>query len=136
MNANPQSTVVDVHSQFLRAKGYRNLQEWRNDPQNLYVGRSGIDSINGRTVQREGSIWANPFKVGRDGNLQQCVAQYDRYIREKIARNEVNINELRGKRLGCWCVKDEEVCFDATKPLQQYCCHGEVLLKILSENPR
>jgi hypothetical protein len=130
---NPQeSFVVDVHSQFIKSKGFRNLTEWRNHPQNLYIGREGFDNLNGKTVPREGSVWGNPFKE-KDGTLAQRISRYESYIREKISRGEVNLNELRGKYLGCWCVKDEVVCFDARKPLHEYRCHGEVLLKILSE---
>jgi hypothetical protein len=128
-----KSSVVDVHVQYLRANGYSDLKEWRNNPGNLYVGRSGVDTVKGKTVHREGSVWANPFKLGRDGDLPTVIRKYDRYIREKIALKEVDVEELRGKRLGCWCVKDAEFCFDKEKPLEEYCCHGEVLLKMLEE---
>jgi hypothetical protein len=128
-----ESSVVDVHVQFLRENGYSDLREWRNNPENLYVGRSGIDTVKGKTVPRDGSVWANPFKLGRDGDLPTVIRKYDHYIRGKIARNEVDVEELREKRLGCWCVKDRELFFDKDKPLEQYCCHGEVLLNMLHE---
>ncbi len=127
------TTVVDVHVQFIRPRGYSNFTAWRSDPRNLYIGRSGFDKLGQQTIRREGSIWANPFKVGRDGDLRSCVLQYDRYIRRKIERNEVDLSELQGKRLGCWCVGNAEVCFDANIPLDQYVCHGQVLVKILQE---
>ena len=128
-----KTTVVDCHIQHIRDAGYRNIIEWRADPKNCYIGRAGVDKIGGRDLKREGSAWANPYKVGRDGDLRSCVAQYNSYIRRKIARGELNPTELKGKRLGCWCVGRGEKCYDASLPFEEYVCHGQVLLKILKE---
>ena len=64
------------------------------------------------------SKWGNPFRIGRDGNRDQVIKMYEVHIRRRpdlIAA----LPELAGKRLGCYC-----------KPLP---CHGDVLLKLLSE---
>eukprot|EP01040_Poterioochromonas_malhamensis_P010834 gene10834-11809_t len=127
------TTVVDLHAHFLRERGYTNFTAWRSDPRNFYIGRSGFDTVGGETVRREGSVWGNPFKAGRDGDLRSRLFQYKRYIRGKIERKEVDLSELHGKRLGCWCVGNAEICFDANLPVDQYVCHGQVLLKILQE---
>ena len=63
-----------------------------------------------------GSIWGNPFVIGRDGNRKEVIEKY----RTWILSNEFllnNLNELKGKKIGCFC-----------KPLA---CHGDVLVGLL-----
>ena len=127
------TSVVDCHSQYIRQAGYSNIIEWRADPSNFYIGRAGVDKVGGRDLKREGSVWGNPFKAGRDGDLQARIRQYDAYIRRKIANGEVNPAELSGKRLGCWCIGTGEKCYDSNVSIDQFVCHGQVLLKILHE---
>jgi hypothetical protein len=72
----------------------------------------------GRRMSRYGleeSVWANPFKEGRDGTLSEVIAKYhERLLQqpELLAR----LHELRGRALCCWCWP---------KP-----CHGDVLLRL------
>ena len=54
----------------------------------------------------------------------QAIFLYEQYIRSSPLMND--IEELRGKRLGCWCV--------GVIPYRR--CHGEVLVKILNEKNR
>lgn len=77
----------------------------------------------GRPVWRRGlrgSRWANPFRVGRDGTREVVIAKYRRWL---LAQPDliVDIAQLRGEVLGCWC-----------KPLD---CHGDVLAE-LAESTR
>ncbi len=78
----------------------------QREPYNVYIGRA---------VPRLGlpaSPWANPYRIGRDGDRAEVIAKYRAWILtqpELMAR----LPELRGKRLGCWC-----------SPLP---CHGDVL---------
>ncbi len=44
------------------------------------------------------SKWDNPYKVG---TTQEVLALYEVHIRESNLIND--IDELRGKELGCWC---------------------------------
>jgi hypothetical protein len=60
----------------------------------------------------DASKWANPF-VGKE-----AVDKYRKYILSKPTLLE-DIEELRGKRLGCWC---------KPKP-----CHGDVLIELLNK---
>lgn len=62
--------------------------------------------------------WHNPYPVKQ--YQEQAIPLFEQYIRSSLLMNE--IEELRGKRLGCWC---------SPKP-----CHGDVLVKILNERPR
>jgi hypothetical protein len=59
-----------------------------------------------------GSIWGNPFVIGRDGDRAEVIRKYELYLETKpelIAR----LPELRGKRIGCFCAPQA--------------CHGDVL---------
>ena len=64
-----------------------------------------------------GSCWANPYLVGRDGDRLGVIERYRGYIATR-ADLVARLDELRGKRLGCWC---------APRP-----CHGSVLLDMLA----
>lgn len=67
---------------------------------------------------RRPAKWGNPFKIGVDGTRAEVIKKFEDWIREQ-PHLLADIEELRGKRLGCWC---------APKP-----CHGDVLVKILTE---
>ncbi|MFF2053745.1 DUF4326 domain-containing protein [Leifsonia sp. NPDC058194] len=70
----------------------------RKETYDVYIGR--------------GSIWGNPFVIGRDGDRAEVIRKYEAYLAsrpELIAR----LPELRGKRIGCFCAPQA--------------CHGDVL---------
>lgn len=62
------------------------------------------------------SIFANPYKIGRDGTREQVI---ERYLEHVLGRQELllRLHELRGRRLACWC---------KPKP-----CHGDVLIELV-----
>ena len=75
----------------------------------------------GRAVYRGGwqlpkSKWANPFSVNKYGR-EKCLQLYKDYVLTSGLID--NIEELRGKQLGCWCHPEK--------------CHGDVLLSLLAE---
>lgn len=82
----------------------------KKEPYDVYIGRavSGL----------KGSIWANPFKIGPDGDRDEVIEKYHQYI---MSKPELlgQLESLRGKTLGCWC-----------KPQD---CHGDVLVELLGE---
>lgn len=101
-----------VRIQRKRTKG------WKMPENTVYVGRH--------------SKWGNPHRVGvslqpnGDGTYSRmtpadAVARYrDEYLpywRRKASENALNVAELRGKNLACWCPLD--------KP-----CHADVLLEL------
>lgn len=64
-----------------------------------------------------GSPFGNPFKIGVHGNREEVITKYRNWVLTQpllLAKME----ELRGKRLGCWC-----------KPKA---CHGDVIVEILN----
>jgi hypothetical protein len=84
----------------------------------------GCDVYIGRLCNNGGwsldeSKWHNPFSMN-DYTRYECVEKYREYITKKIEEDPsyYNIEELRGKTLGCWC-----------KPNP---CHGDVLVEIVS----
>jgi hypothetical protein len=76
----------------------------------IYVGR-GRDPRSG-----EPGRWGNPFRIDRDGDRDEVIARYRRWLRSEIKAGRISLPELaalHGKVLGCWCAPRA--------------CHGEVL---------
>lgn len=127
--------VCNCKVKYLRPQ-YRDLEQWCQDSaNNTYIGRAGVVFVKGSRYPKQSSIWANPFKIGKDGNRGQVIAKYRSYIKEKISRDpeSYNLEELRGKTLGCWCISNEQGCttsYDADSTILE--CHGQVLLELLS----
>jgi len=65
------------------------------------------------------SKWANPYPVTRYG-LDEALSRYRTHICARIASDPsmYDLNELRGKTLGCWCAPNR--------------CHGDILIDLLS----
>ena len=80
----------------------------------VYIGREC--TMGGWNLPR--SKWANPFTVAKIGSMERVIALYRAYIlqRPDLLRD---LEELRGKVLGCWC-----------KPGP---CHGDVLVELLKK---
>ncbi|WP_103349164.1 DUF4326 domain-containing protein [Amycolatopsis sp. CA-128772] len=81
-----------------------NLKGHRDDPAYadvVYVGRAMHRG--GRHLA--GSRLASPFRPGPDGSREEVVARYREYL---LARPDLLalLPELRGRRLGCWCVPE------------------------------
>jgi hypothetical protein len=75
----------------------------RTDQFDVYIGR--------------GSKWGNPFIIGQDGNRDQVIAKYRRWLFDN-PELMADLDELSGKTLGCFC-----------KPER---CHGDVLVAALN----
>lgn len=110
--------VVNVKVKYIRPK-YNNLKEWCSDKNNYYIGRKGIVFINGERYPKKDSIFANPYKVGKDGDIDEVLYKYKKYIKNKIKENPEILEEIKNKNLGCWCHPNK--------------CHGDILKKILKK---
>ncbi len=75
----------------------------------VYIGR--------KTRDMPGSIWGNPYIVGKDGTREEVIEKYKEYI---LSKPELlaQLESLRGKILGCWC--------------SPQACHGDVLIELLN----
>ncbi len=108
-------SIVNCKVKHIRPK-YNNLFEWMNDENNIYIGRKGVVFIDKKRFPEKSSIFANPFKIGKDGSREEVLVKYRHYI----TNNETLINELlslQGKNLGCWCCPEM--------------CHGNILLELI-----
>lgn len=114
-------SVVNCKVSYIRPK-YKNLKEWMEDPNNVYIGRAGIVFIDKQRFPKKSSNFSNPYKIGKDGTREEVIEKYKNYITQKLKENVLLQEELfkmKGKNLGCWC---------APEP-----CHGNVLLDLLSK---
>lgn len=74
-------------------------------PDAIYIGRP--------------SKWGCPFVIGRDGNREQVIEKYKKWIKTQPGLIKMAKVELKGKGLVCFCY-----------PLA---CHGDVLIEIANE---
>lgn len=66
-----------------------------------------------------GSIWGNPFEIGKDGTRKQVIEKYEEYLLNN-PNLLIKLPELKNKVLGCWC-----------SPLA---CHGDILVKYANQD--
>lgn len=88
-----KTIIINIHSKDILSKHF-----------DVFIGR--------------GSKWGNKNKIGQHGTRKQVVEMH----REDVRKNKKlmsEIEELRGKILGCYC-----------KPLY---CHGDIYLELLGE---
>ena len=76
----------------------------KKEPYDVYIGRP--------------SKWGNPFTIGKDGNREQVINAYRKWINDS-PELLYQIHELEGKTLGCWC--------------SPKACHGDVLIELVNE---
>jgi hypothetical protein len=86
-------------------------------PRRIRLSRARGWRMPDNTVKVDRSTpWGNPFKVGVDGTLVECLDLY----KATLSRGVIDdLHLLRGKNLACWCRLD--------KP-----CHADVLLELAS----
>ena len=60
--------------------------------------------------------WGNRYVIGRDGTRDEVIKKYEQWL----AKSGLDVTELRGKDLVCWC-----------KP---QACHADVLMKLANQN--
>jgi len=107
-------TIVNIH----KIKGRRPAFD-------LYIGRATA-----HTEFVKDSPWANPYRLSQFKHPEDCLLAYENHVRLCLAdevHTHMNIDNLTGKVLGCWCVDD-----DGTK-VMPLVCHGQVLQKLWKE---
>lgn len=115
-------SVVNVKVQNIRPN-YHSLKNWIEDTNNVYIGRKGVVFIDGERYPKKDSIFANPYKIGKNGTREQVIEQYREYMENNIQKNRAyyldELSKLKGKNLGCWCHPE--------------LCHGDVLLDLIKK---
>jgi len=112
-------SVVNCKVKNIRPK-YKNLKEWMDDKNNIYIGRKGVVFIDHVRFPQYSSNFANPYKIGKDGSREEILVKYKDYIVNKLKNDKELVMELlslKGKNLGCWCCPER--------------CHGEILLELI-----
>ena len=114
-------SVVNCSVKYIRPK-YNNLKEWMEDDNNYYIGRAGVVFIDKKRYPAKPSIFANPYKIGKDGTREEIISKYKDYIINKLNGDASLVRQLislKDKKLGCWCCPEY--------------CHGNVLLELLDK---
>lgn len=78
--------------------------------------KSGIPA--GAVYIGRGSMWGNPFVMGKNGNRDAVCDQHKEHLKQQIRSGEVSLEQLAGlhnKQLVCFCA-----------PLR---CHGDTLVQ-------
>lgn len=98
-------------------------RDFDRHPGAIYIGRAS------RRKRLQASKFANPFVIGRDGNREEVIAKFARWLDGDAAliashgppptRDEIR-RELAGKPLACWCAP--------------HACHGDILAVIAAGN--
>jgi len=104
--------VVNVKKKYLQESGYDDFEDWNKKDKHLYIGRNMDFYVKGTKASK----WKNPYSVKKYG-LEKCLELYEKHVRESELYNQ--LEELKGKILGCWCKPDA--------------CHGDILIKLLKE---
>lgn len=112
-------SIVNCKVKYIRPK-YNDLKEWMENENNVYIARSGVVFIDNKRFPPKSSIFANPFKINKDGTREEVLAKYKNYIVDKLEKDDVFLQELlklKGKNMGCWCCPEM--------------CHGNILLELI-----
>lgn len=96
----------------------RKVVHIKRDPYDVYIGR--------------GSVWGNPFKIGRDGTRTEVLRKYKDYLLRGDGRDLLHrIGELEDKTLGCFCAEAGGLTTD-----NETRCHGQLLLQLIERRGR
>lgn len=83
----------------------------RKEPYDVYIGRAGKGNV---------GYFGNPFRLLSDKSRGSTIEKFRQYFYKRIKEDEAfkkAVEELKGKRLGCFC-----------KPAP---CHGDVYIEYL-----
>lgn len=82
--------------------------------------RSGYDVYIGRAGHGHDGYFGNPFPLESEAKREECLEKYRVWFMQRIdsdAAFKARVEELRGKRLGCFCAPK--------------LCHGDVIADYL-----
>lgn len=124
------TTVTCLKVDSLRKDGIDNLEQWMNIPNNVYTGRHGRVFIgkksegNIKVFTYPGSKWANPYTLKEYPNIKKNLFMYVKHLFDSGLIYQ--IEELRGKNLGCYCQRHRASDGSPT-------CHAQVLADLVEK---
>ncbi len=82
------------------------INKYKSTEKGVYIGR--------------GSIFGNPYEIGRDGTREEVIARYRIWFNFLLRDNQFRtaLLNLRGKNLVCFCSPQS--------------CHGDVIAEYLN----
>jgi hypothetical protein len=89
----------------------------------VYIGGYVAATRTHRQFNR--SRFENPYRLGADGNANQMIETFRRYLRTRPDLVRAAREELAGKVLGCWC----NALNGKIVP-----CHGDVLAAVANDD--
>ena len=108
------SLAADALARTMSTMSTTTVVHNQHDDYDVYIGREVPD------FGLPSSKWGNPFVMADDSlaERQRAIGEYRKWI---VQQPELmsSLEELRGKRLACWCA-----------PLS---CHGNVLVELLAQ---
>ena len=123
-----ETRAVCIKVSNLRKMGYTDLEQWLSDPDNVYTGRRGRIFItdpatgNKRYFAYAGSKWQNPYSL-KDYPLEKSLQLY--IVHLFTSGLILEIDDLRGKNLGCFCLNQHS---DSGTPT----CHAQILVDLVN----
>lgn len=103
--------LINCRVDSLRKLGVKDLKEWTEKPNNLYIGRKSAVFIENKRFPTSDS----PYAEGKDEDL----LSYRVGLLSKACQGVLNFSDLEGKTLGCWCSSEQ--------------CHGQVIIEEFSK---
>jgi hypothetical protein len=97
-----------------------NMRKGADDALVAWAIKQGLFVYIGRSVRHgryRTSPWHNPFTVRRHGTRDQVLGAYREYL-DHSPTLKLQLPELRGKVLGCWCYPEP--------------CHGDILCEAVN----
>lgn len=64
-----------------------------------------------------GSVYGNPFIIGKDGDRMQVIAKFKAYAEWRLSKEPNWLDPLKGKDLACYCAPQA--------------CHGDVIILMI-----
>lgn len=108
--------VINIKVANLRTLGFESFEEWLAQPTSIYIGRR-VAYVKGTF----NSQWANPFTL-KEYERGEALGLYENYLRETLEdlpSTKLEVLNMEGKQLGCWCHPEE--------------CHGDIIVKVFEE---
>lgn len=105
LNRTPNSDAVGRPMELLVMPKVHNKYHQTAGPDAIYIGR--------------GSLYGNPFVIGKDGNRDEVCDKYEQYLLNNPQLLQAVKTNLKGRDVVCFCAPKR--------------CHGDTLVRLANE---